>query len=172
MKQLMLLLLSLSVLLSACNSTPKTEDKKTVNADGTTETPKVEVKVKQSDDARKKIEAAKERGRKKSSTAEGLDTDKYNQAKSCLTEASMADTKTCTDIENSVEYSRAWNNLTAEGYICQHKQCEAVEQPEPATETPTTESPSSEAATEQPVSTEIIKPGGLSTEAPQPDVAP
>ncbi|TDM07876.1 hypothetical protein [Macrococcus lamae] len=183
MKQLIVLVLCLTVFLAACSNEPKTESKKSSS-------PKVEVKVNKADEAKKKIEAAKERGRKKSDKTieeDKFDTEKYNQARLCLTDTSMAGTKDCTRIENSEEYSRAWNNLTNEGYICQSGHCAQVqksEEPsteavtvEPATEAPATEAPSTEAVTEQPpveeASTESpIDPSGLSTEAPIPDVAP
>jgi len=184
MKQLMILLFSLSVLLAACNDEPKTEDK-----------PKAEVKINKADDAKKKIEEAKERGRKnadKTTEEDKFDTEKYNQARLCLTDAAIAGKGKCTDIENSEEYSKAWNNLTNEGYICQGNQCSLVETEAPTTEVPVTEAPVTEAPvteapvtetpvteappveeqTEQPVSPLPIEPGGLSTEAPIPEVAP
>lgn len=154
MKQLMMLMLSLTMLVSACNNAASTDNK-----DGK---PEVEVKINKAEEAKKKIKEARERGRattEGATTEETLNTDKYNSARDCLLNGATAD---CSGIENSEEYSKAWNNLTSEGYLCQNGRCYSPEEQQ------TTEAPADIQSTEE--STEEVSTEVQSTEGPATDI--
>lgn len=159
MKQLIMLMLSLTMLVSAC-SNGASSDKKD-------EAPKVEVKINKAEEAKKKIKEAKERGKKATTeevtTEAAIDTDKYNAARECLLNGVSTD---CSDLENSEEYSKAWNNLTSEGYLCQDGRCYSPEQQQ-TTEAPAdtqTEAPSTEEQSTEVPATDA--PADVQTEVP------
>ncbi|RXK17256.1 hypothetical protein [Macrococcus sp. DPC7161] len=96
--------------------------------------------------------------------AQDFDSSIYNEARQCL----ITGTK-CASIADTKEYSRAWNNLTSEGYLCQSGKCTKQSEPKttesevkkpskptkPSTEEVTDETKTDEQTTEE--STQNVK---------------
>ncbi|UBH22727.1 hypothetical protein LAU42_01930 [Macrococcus armenti] len=190
MKRMKMLVLTLLLVLTACgNQNEKQQEKDTK--------PKVEVKVnpeKKSNDKKNNEKKTEESSTVEKSTesnetvvhiesneeaqANHIDTNKYNQARDCLVNGN--NNHQCHAIAETKEYSKAWNNLTNEGYNCKNGTCyqmtqhnvtqrkeihvtqevpsEAQPAVESSSEMPTTERPSTENVTSEAPSTEQKKP--------------
>lgn len=150
MKKLMLLVMCITVVLLACNNKEDKKEQtkhsinnqnKDENEKDMTKNPAVKVKINKASDAKKKIEASRAKGAKyDSSEALAFNTERYNLAINCLTDTMLYSQPGCQQILNTQEYSRAWNNLTENGYICQNGHC-TIPTETPQTETPQTETP-------------------------------
>ena len=178
MNRLIVLVLTSLLMLTACgNHNEKQQEKDTK--------PKVEVKInpeKKSNDKKKSEKKTEETNTIEKSTEsnetvvhidsnEGtqtnhIDTNKYNQARDCLVNGN--NNHQCHAIAETKEYSKAWNNLTNEGYNCKNGACYemSTEHSNPKThEQPSTVQPSVEVSTEQPT-TESPTTEAPSTESP------
>ncbi|WP_312040032.1 hypothetical protein [Macrococcoides bohemicum] len=133
-------ILLMSVVLCACGKAeeaPKKVDHK----------PDIEVKVKPPVDKKKpdktKKTVKKEKHSKKQKnemnntstsktvqTSRSYDTERYNLARTCLVTPGKEKEAVCQEISHTSEYSKAWNNLTSEGYICRSGQCNLAVQTE------------------------------------------
>lgn len=158
MKKWMSVLLS-AIILCGCG---KAEEQPKEKSQEIEKKPEIEVKVKPpKDEKSKKDKQTTKKNTKKtkqnqskedkvantmptpSQTEPTYDTERYNTARLCLITPGKENEADCQDIMNTPEYSKAWNNLTSEGYICQSGQCnlaqqqateeQVVEQKEPAT---------------------------------------
>ncbi|MFC6293110.1 hypothetical protein BHU61_12980 [Macrococcus epidermidis] len=161
-------ILLMSVVLCACGKAedaPKKVDHK----------PDIEVKVKppvdkkKTDDtkktAKKEKNSTKEKKEKNSTatttktvqTSRGYDTERYNLARTCLVTPGKEKTADCQDISHTSEYSKAWNNLTSEGYICRSGQCNLAVQTETEEKTiEKQEKVTNEQKSTVPITTEVI----------------
>lgn len=161
-------ILLMSVVLCACGKAedaPKKVDHK----------PDIEVKVKppvdkkKTDDtkktAKKEKNSTKEKKQKNSTatttktvqTSRGYDTERYNLARTCLVTPGKEKEADCQDISHTSEYSKAWNNLTSEGYICKSGQCDLAVQTETEEETiEKQEKVTNEQTSTVPITTEVI----------------
>lgn len=61
-------------------------------------------------------------------TTTTLDSEKYNLARECLITSKRKNDADCQSVGNTREFSKAWNNLTAEGYICKSGRCSAEQE--------------------------------------------
>ncbi len=160
MKQLMVLVLGLMLILSGCQQQSdekepqidkentkemKDEHKETEQATGHNNAKKPSVKV------RVKSPETENDPATEAVSDEQYDTAIYNAARNCLL------TGTCTKYTDTPEYSRAWNNLATEGYLCQDHHCVKTEQPtaEIRTVPRTTESVTTEQVTSEVPTTEV-----------------
>lgn len=169
MKQLMVLVLGLVLILSGCQqqsdekdpqidkeniNQTKDEHKETGQATDHNDAkkPLVKVRVKSPETANDPATEAV--------SDEQYNTVIYNAARNCLL------TGTCTKYTDTPEYSRAWNNLATEGYLCQDHHCVKTEQPtaEIRTVPRTTESVTTEQVTSEVPTTEVPTTERLSTE--------
>lgn len=99
------------------------------------------------------------------------DTERYNSARLCLTTPGKEDEASCKDIVNTPEYSKAWNNLTNEGYICKSGQCDIQAQASHGNNTGNHYAPATNEEKQNssiPITTEVIpaKPARPTTEEP------
>lgn len=177
MNRLIVLVLTSLLILTACGDHNEKHQEKDTK-------PKVEVKVnpeKKSNDKKQSEKKTKESNIEKSTESdeavvhidsnEGIqanyiDANKYNQARDCLVNGNS--NQQCHAIAETKEYSKAWNNLTNEGYNCKNGACYEMseEQRNPKThEQPSTVQPSVEMSTEQPT-TEAPTTEMPSTESP------
>lgn len=133
-------ILLMSVVLCACGKAeeaPKKVDHK----------PDIEVKVKppvdkkKTDETKKTVKKEKHSKKQKNEmnntstsktvqTSRSYDTERYNLARTCLVTPGKEKEADCQDISHTSEYSKAWNNLTSEGYICRSGQCNLAVQTE------------------------------------------
>lgn len=195
-RHIMLILTSVLVL-TACNDEQEKEHKESK--------PKIEVKVNPEEKESKKT-TEKNTDKAKSRTTENataeasdeqiathdsnqnsveqdtIDTAKYNDSRNCL--ISGGERAECVVLAETKEYSKAWNNLTNEGYNCKDGACyqlnpstqtqdsahpvthERPETVQPSTQ-PTQELPTSENPTTEVPTTEIVTTEVPSTEQPQ-----
>ncbi|MCU7557740.1 hypothetical protein [Macrococcus capreoli] len=130
-------LLLMAIVLIGCS---KSEEEKPIKKD---KQPQVEVKVKTKKDekTKKKQQTKSTEDTTQQATTEQAsvptseqavkhyNTDNYNLARNCLVTPGKEKTAECEDIIHTPEYSKAWNNLTSEGYICQSGQCDMKVQP-------------------------------------------
>lgn len=177
-------ILLMSLVLCACGKAE--EEPKKVDHQ-----PDIEVKVKppvdkkKTDETKKTVKKekhSKEQKNEKNSTStsrtvqtsRSYDTERYNLARNCLVTPGKEKEADCQDISHTSEYSKAWNNLTSEGYICRSGQCNLAVQ----TETEEKIIEKQEKVTDEqkstvPITTEVIpvKPGKptepKTTEPPQ-----
>ncbi|TDM40686.1 hypothetical protein ETI06_06410 [Macrococcoides goetzii] len=161
-------ILLMSVVLCACGKAedaPEKVDRK----------PDIEVKVKppvdkkKTDDtkktAKKEKNSTKEKKEKNSTaittktvpTSRSYDTERYNLARTCLVTPGKEKEADCQDISHTSEYSKAWNNLTSEGYICKSGQCDLAVQTETEAKTiEKQEKVTNEQTSTVPITTEVI----------------
>lgn len=133
-------ILLMSVVLCACGKAE--EEPKKVDHQ-----PDIEVKVKppvdkkKTDETKKTLKKEKHSNKQKNDknststsktvqTSRSYDTERYNLARTCLVTPGKEKEADCQDISHSSEYSKAWNNLTSEGYICRSGQCNLAVQTE------------------------------------------
>ncbi|TDL98015.1 hypothetical protein ERX27_04890 [Macrococcus brunensis] len=175
MKQQMVLVLGLLVMLSGCQQTSDEKDSRIEkeNIKATKDTHKATQKdTKQSTENNEdKKPSVKVRVKSPENTSTEMpaekqyDTAVYNEARNCLLAG------TCTKYTDTPEYSRAWNNLATEGYLCQNHHCRKTEHPTaevkivpPATESVTTEQVTSETPTTEAPMTEQPSTEQMTTE--------
>lgn len=161
-------ILLMSVVLCACGKAEDAPEK-------VDHKPDIEVKVKppvdkkKTDDtkktAKKEKNSTKEKKEKNSTatttktvqTSRGYDTERYNLARTCLVTPGKEKTTDCQDISHTSEYSKAWNNLTSEGYICRSGQCNLAVQTETEEKTiEKQEKVTNEQKSTVPITTEVI----------------
>lgn len=189
MNRLIMLILTSVLVLTACNDGQEKEHKESK--------PKVEVKVNpEKKESKKTTEQNNNKTKNKTENAvpesseeqittypsnqdiivqDNIDTTKYNDSRNCLINGGGS--ARCAVLAETKEYSKAWNNLTNEGYNCKdgtcyqlnpsaqtqesthtvtHKRPEPVQpSTQPTTETPTTEIPTTEMPTTEIVTTEL-----------------
>lgn len=205
MNRLIMLILTSVLVLTACNDGQEKERKES--------TPKVEVKVNpEKKESKKTTEQNDNKTKSKTENAapesseeqivthpsnqdsvdqDNIDTTKYNDSRNCL--IGGGESAGCAVLAETKEYSKAWNNLTNEGYNCKDGACYQLnpstqtqdsthtatnKRPEtvqpstqPTTETPTTEMPTTTTETPTPTTetptTEIVTTELPSTEQSQ-----
>ncbi|QIH75146.1 hypothetical protein GTN31_02135 [Macrococcoides canis] len=197
MNRLIMLILTSVLVLTACNDEQEKEHKESK--------PKIEVKVNPEEKESKKTTDKNNDNTKSKSTENAtaeasdeqiathdsnqnsveqdtIDTAKYNDSRNCL--ISGGERAECAVLAETKEYSKAWNNLTNEGYNCKAGACyqlnpstqtqdsahpvthERPETVQPSTQ-PTQELPTSENPTTEVPTTEIVTTEVPSTEQPQ-----
>ncbi|TDM22756.1 hypothetical protein [Macrococcoides canis] len=202
MNRLIMLILTSVLVLTACNDEQEKEHKES--------NPKIEVKVNLEKKESKKTtekngDKAKSRSTENATTEasdeqiatqdsnqnsveqDNIDTAKYNDSRNCL--ITGGERAECARLAETKEYSKAWNNLTNEGYNCKDGACYQLnpstqtqdtaspvtqERPEtvqpstqPTLESPTSEIPTTEVPTTELPTTEIVTIEVPSTEQPQ-----
>ncbi len=189
MNRLIMLILTSVLVLTACNDGQEKEHKESK--------PKVEVKVNpEKKESKKTTEQNNNKTKNKTENAvpesseeqittypsnqdiivqDNIDTTKYNDSRNCLINGGGS--ARCAVLAETKEYSKAWNNLTNEGYNCKDGTCYQLNPPtqtqesthtvthkrpepvqpstQPTTETPTTEIPTTEMPTTEIVTTEL-----------------
>ncbi len=189
MNRLIMLILTSVLVLTACNDGQEKEHKQSK--------PKVEVKVNpEKKESKKTTEQNNNKTKNKTENAvpesseeqittypsnqdiivqDNIDTTKYNDSRNCLINGGGS--ARCAVLAETKEYSKAWNNLTNEGYNCKDGTCYQLNPPtqtqesthtvthkrpepvqpstQPTTETPTTEIPTTEMPTTEIVTTEL-----------------
>lgn len=201
MNRLIMLILTSVLVLTACNDGQEKEHKESK--------PKVEVKVNpEKKESKKTTEQNDNKTKNKTENAvpesseeqittypsnqdnieqDNIDTTKYNDSRNCLINGGGS--ARCAVLAETKEYSKAWNNLTNEGYNCKDGTCYQLNPPtqtqdsthtvthkrpehvQPSTqlttETPTTEMPTTEMPTTETPTTEIVTTELPSTEQSQ-----
>lgn len=91
-----------------------------------------------------------------------IDSEKYNLARECLITPKRKNDADCQTVGNTREFSKAWNNLTAEGYICKSGRCSTEQEESTEDDKVNNKAPvTNEQRSNVPIATEVIpaKPG-------------
>ncbi|MCE4957288.1 hypothetical protein [Macrococcoides caseolyticum] len=163
MKKWICLLLTV-ILLTACGKAEETKAPQETN-----KKPDIEVKIKPAKE--EKVQENKKQTKKKTKQQSEqnksvetsnvpsqvrYDTERYNLARHCLVTPGKELEADCKAIVNTPEYSKAWNNLTSEGYLCQSGQCNINTNQSAQETTEQHEAQTTEQKHDIPITTEVI----------------
>lgn len=171
-------ILLMSVVLCACGKAEESPEK-------VGHKPDVVVKVKPPVDKKKSEETkkiakkekhiTKQKDEKNNTTATtsksvqssgSYDTERYNLARTCLVIPGKVKEADCQEISHTSEYSKAWNNLTSEGYICRSGHCNLTAQTEKKS-VENQEKVTNEKTSTVPITTEVIPAKPSKTTEPE-----